>query len=127
MCAGRQAATATSSVATGSTWSLLHNPERAHPGDRAALHRAMRDAFVVLEGEAAAGNVAGYGVATWAGLEEEAFTVGELLVLETTDTPWAGGWLTAGDADWGLYVPVRRDLVTGVVLAEVRVTTPRQP
>nr|WP_206315938.1 aldo/keto reductase [Streptomyces sp. C1-2] len=60
---------------------LLHNPERAHPGDRAALHRAMRDAFVVLEAEAAAGNVAGYGVATWAGLEEEAFTVGELLAL----------------------------------------------
>jgi aryl-alcohol dehydrogenase-like predicted oxidoreductase len=29
---------------------LLHNPERAHPGDRAALHAAMRDAFVVLEG-----------------------------------------------------------------------------
>ncbi|MEU2732540.1 aldo/keto reductase [Streptomyces griseoviridis] len=60
---------------------LLHNPERAHPGDRPALHRAMRDAFVVLEAEAAAGNVAGYGVATWAGLEEEAFTVGELLAL----------------------------------------------
>ncbi|MET7358390.1 hypothetical protein ABZS76_08040 [Streptomyces sp. NPDC005562] len=45
---------------------LLHNPERAHRGDRAALHAAMRDAFVVLEAEAAAGNVAGYGVATWA-------------------------------------------------------------
>ncbi|MDX2993363.1 aldo/keto reductase [Streptomyces scabiei] len=60
---------------------LLHNPERAHPGDRPALHAAMRDAFVVLEAEAAAGNVAGYGVATWAGLEEEAFTVGELLAL----------------------------------------------
>ncbi|MFJ6661646.1 aldo/keto reductase [Streptomyces sp. NPDC091377] len=60
---------------------LLHNPERAHPGDRAALHVAMRDAFVVLEAEAAAGNVAGYGIATWAGLEEEAFTVGQLLAL----------------------------------------------
>ncbi|MEV5989356.1 aldo/keto reductase [Streptomyces sp. NPDC052051] len=60
---------------------LLHNPERAHSGDRAALHRAMRDAFVALEAEAAAGNVAGYGVATWAGLEEEAFTVGQLLAL----------------------------------------------
>ncbi|GAB1340779.1 hypothetical protein ACE1SV_73690 [Streptomyces sp. E-15] len=32
--------------------------------------------------------------------------------LETTDAPWAGGWLTAVDADWGLYVPVRRDPVT---------------
>lgn len=60
---------------------LLHNPERAHPGDRLALHRAMREAFVVLEEAVAAGHVAGYGVATWAGLEEVAFTVGELLAL----------------------------------------------
>lgn len=28
-------------------------------------------------------------------------------VLTTTDAPWAGGWLTAGDADWCLYRPVR--------------------
>ncbi|MCX4429687.1 hypothetical protein [Streptomyces mirabilis] len=41
----------------------------------------MREAFAVLEEEAAAGRVAGYEVATWAGLEEEAFTVGELLAL----------------------------------------------
>jgi hypothetical protein len=35
---------------------------------------------------------------------------------------------SAGDAaDWGLYVPVRRDPATGVVLAEVRVTIPRRP
>lgn len=60
---------------------LLHNPERAHPGDRLALHRAVREAFVVLEEAVAAGRVAGYGIATWAGLEEEAFTVGELLAL----------------------------------------------
>ena len=61
---------------------LLHNPERAHPGDRPALHRAIRDAFAVLEeAVAAAGHVAGYGIATWAGLEEEAFTVAELLAL----------------------------------------------
>lgn len=60
---------------------LLHNPERAHPGDRPALHRAIRDAFAVLEEAVASGHVAGYGVATWAGLEEEAFTVGELLAL----------------------------------------------
>ncbi|MFD3505742.1 aldo/keto reductase [Streptomyces sp. NPDC058678] len=60
---------------------LLHNPERAHPGDRVALHRAMREAFVVLEEAVAAGHVAGYGIATWAGVEEEAFTVGELLAL----------------------------------------------
>ncbi|MGW7130126.1 aldo/keto reductase [Streptomyces bobili] len=60
---------------------LLHNPERAHPGDSLALHRAMREAFVVLEEAVAAGHVAGYGIATWAGLDEEAFTVGELLAL----------------------------------------------
>ncbi|MFE7838721.1 aldo/keto reductase [Streptomyces sp. NPDC057474] len=42
---------------------LLHNPERAHPGDRHALHRAIRDAFVVLEEAVAAGHVAGYGIA----------------------------------------------------------------
>ncbi|MFJ6000508.1 aldo/keto reductase [Streptomyces sp. NPDC092370] len=59
---------------------LLHNPERAHPSDRPALHRAMRDAFVVLEEAVAAGHVAGYGITTWAGLEE-VFTVGELLAL----------------------------------------------
>ncbi|MGF0177196.1 aldo/keto reductase [Streptomyces sp. Marseille-Q5077] len=40
---------------------LLHNLERAHPGDRPALHRAMRDAFVVLEEKVAAGRVAGKG------------------------------------------------------------------
>ncbi|MFF5344086.1 aldo/keto reductase [Streptomyces althioticus] len=60
---------------------LLHNPERAHPGDRPALHCAIRAAFVVLEEAVAAGHVAGYGIATWAGLDEEAFTVGELLAL----------------------------------------------
>ncbi|MEU7429098.1 aldo/keto reductase [Streptomyces sp. NPDC040750] len=62
---------------------LLHNPERTHPGDRPALHRAIRDAFAVLEEAVAAGHVAGYGVATWAGLEGEAFAVGELLTLAT--------------------------------------------
>jgi aryl-alcohol dehydrogenase-like predicted oxidoreductase len=60
---------------------LLHNPERAHPSERLALHHAMRDAFVVLEEAAAAGHVAGYGIATWTGLEEEAFTVAQLLAL----------------------------------------------
>ncbi|MCX4596934.1 hypothetical protein OG819_47090 [Streptomyces sp. NBC_01549] len=39
---------------------LLHNPERTHPGDRPALHCAIRDAFEVLEGEPAAGHVAAY-------------------------------------------------------------------
>ncbi|GAA2264991.1 hypothetical protein GCM10010232_66490 [Streptomyces amakusaensis] len=46
-------------------------------------------------------------------------------VLETTDAPWFGGWFTVGDTA-GLYVPVHHDAVTGVVLAEVRVTVPRR-
>ncbi|MET8724066.1 hypothetical protein [Streptomyces misionensis] len=46
--------------------------------------------------------------------------------LETTDTPWASGRLTLGDADWGLYVPVQRDLATGIVVAEIRATAPRR-
>ncbi|MFF5517076.1 aldo/keto reductase [Streptomyces coeruleorubidus] len=45
---------------------LLHNPERACPGNRPALHQAIRDAFGVLEEEVAAGRVSGYGIATWA-------------------------------------------------------------
>ncbi|MGJ5899230.1 aldo/keto reductase [Streptomyces niveiscabiei] len=60
---------------------LLHNPERAHTGDRPALHGAIREAFAVLEEAVAAGHVSGYGIATWAGLEEEAFTVEDLLAL----------------------------------------------
>ncbi|WP_217422908.1 hypothetical protein [Streptomyces sp. 8P21H-1] len=47
-------------------------------------------------------------------------------MLTTTDAPWAGGWPTAGVSDWGLYIPVHRDLATGTVLAEVRVTLPRR-
>ena len=47
-------------------------------------------------------------------------------VFTTTNAPWAGGWLTAGDTDCGLYVPVHRDPETGIVLAEVRVTISRQ-
>ncbi|WP_237407814.1 hypothetical protein [Streptomyces sp. M2CJ-2] len=46
-------------------------------------------------------------------------------MLKTTDVPWAGDWLTVGDADWGLYIPVHRDPATGIVLAEARVTIPR--
>ncbi|MFF4795646.1 hypothetical protein ACFY2M_39435 [Streptomyces sp. NPDC001276] len=47
-------------------------------------------------------------------------------VLEVSPAPWAGDWLTAGDASWGLYVPVHRDPVTGVVLAGIRATAPRR-
>ncbi|MFL9683691.1 MULTISPECIES: hypothetical protein [Streptomyces] len=47
-------------------------------------------------------------------------------MLETTDAPWKGDWLTAGEADWALYVPGHRDPATGIVLAEVQVTIPRR-
>ncbi|WP_445270416.1 hypothetical protein [Streptomyces sp. DSM 41634] len=47
-------------------------------------------------------------------------------VQETNDAPWTGGWLAAGEADWGLYVPVHRDPVTGIFLAEAQVTIPRR-
>ncbi|MFD7769213.1 aldo/keto reductase [Streptomyces sp. NPDC059787] len=65
---------------------LLHNPGHAHPGDRSVLHRAIRDAFAVLEEAVTAGHVPGYGIATWAGLKEEAFTVAELLALAADAT-----------------------------------------
>ncbi|MEW2130378.1 aldo/keto reductase [Streptomyces sp. NPDC005435] len=60
---------------------LLHNPERAHHGDRAALHQVLRDAFTVLEEAAAAGHLTGYGVATWHGFTDGLFTVADLLAL----------------------------------------------
>ncbi|MER6059509.1 hypothetical protein [Streptomyces albidoflavus] len=41
--------------------------------------------------------------------------------LPTTEAPWHGGWFTVGDTA-GLYRPVHRDPVTGVVFVEVQVT-----
>ncbi|MFI7329676.1 hypothetical protein ACIBQ3_34185 [Streptomyces rubiginosohelvolus] len=50
------------------------------------------------------------------------------LKLATTEDRWAGGWFsTEGAAEWTLYVPVHRDPVTGIVLAEARATAPVQP
>ncbi|MEU2552324.1 hypothetical protein ACF1GY_15760 [Streptomyces sp. NPDC014684] len=49
---------------------MLHTPERAHPGNRPALHRGILDAFADLEEAVAAGHVTGHGVATWVGLDE---------------------------------------------------------
>ncbi|NMI54973.1 hypothetical protein FNV62_50200 [Streptomyces sp. RLB3-17] len=46
--------------------------------------------------------------------------------LSTTLGAWDGDWLTAGDADRGLYLPVHHDPATGVVLAEIRATAPRR-
>ncbi|MEG3631940.1 aldo/keto reductase [Streptomyces poriticola] len=90
---------------------LLHNPERAHPGDRPALHRAFRDAFAVLEEAAAAGHVTGYGIATWAGLEEEAFTVGELLALAAEAAGGQQHHLTA------IQLPISLVMMTPIVQA----------
>ncbi|MFE9454517.1 aldo/keto reductase [Streptomyces sp. NPDC006739] len=91
---------------------LLHNPERAHPGDRPALHRAIREAFAVLEEAVAAGHVTGYGIATWAGLEEGAFTVAELLALagEVAGGPQSHHLVT-------LQMPVSLVMMTPIVQA----------
>lgn len=38
--------------------------------------------------------------------------------METIDAPVGRRLLTVGDTDWSLYIPVHRDPVTGIVLAE---------
>ncbi|MER6093398.1 aldo/keto reductase [Streptomyces bluensis] len=69
---------------------LLHNPERAHPGDRPALHREIRDAFAVLEEAVAAGHVTGYAVATWAMIHIASIdNLAKRITDETTPT-WRG-------------------------------------
>lgn len=61
---------------------FVHNPERAvHDGDRAALHGRMRETFTVLEELVQLRRIGGYGVATWSGLREGAFSVTELVAL----------------------------------------------
>jgi aryl-alcohol dehydrogenase-like predicted oxidoreductase len=63
---------------------FVHNPERAGPDTCGQLAAA----FGVLEREAAAGRISGYGVATWNGFASGALTVSTLL-----ETAWqaAGG------------------------------------
>jgi aryl-alcohol dehydrogenase-like predicted oxidoreductase len=53
---------------------FVHNPEHTtlHPD---ALHVVLREAFTVLEAEAAAGHIGTYGIATWHGFTEHLFTV----------------------------------------------------
>jgi aryl-alcohol dehydrogenase-like predicted oxidoreductase len=58
---------------------FVHNPERL--GGGSGLHKALRDAFTVLEEFAHAGLIGGYGVATWQGFADGVFTVPELLGL----------------------------------------------
>ncbi|MEV7925410.1 aldo/keto reductase [Kitasatospora sp. NPDC088779] len=59
---------------------FVHNPERTDR-DRRELHHAVRAAFAVLEEFAHAGRIGGYGVATWSGFTDQAFTVAELAGL----------------------------------------------
>ncbi|MFF2747737.1 aldo/keto reductase [Kitasatospora sp. NPDC058048] len=59
---------------------FVHNPERLSH-NRKQLHHTLRAAFAVLEEFAAAGRIGGYGVATWSGFTEQAFTVAELTGL----------------------------------------------
>jgi aryl-alcohol dehydrogenase-like predicted oxidoreductase len=60
---------------------FLHNPERIT--DRPELFRQLREAFAVLEEQALAGDITAYGIATWAGFSDAAFTVAELVRLAT--------------------------------------------
>lgn len=60
---------------------FLHNPERACAGNRTELFHSLFAAFQVLEEEAAAKRIGGYGIATWHGFRDGAFTVVDLLSL----------------------------------------------
>lgn len=61
---------------------FVHNPERAiHGGDRAVMHWRLREVFSVLEGLVQLRRIGGYGMATWSGLREGAFSVPELVAL----------------------------------------------
>lgn len=65
---------------------FLHNPERV---GEASLRQVLRDAFAVLEQEAAAGHLVSYGVATWTGFRDRLFTVAGLdgLATEAAGSP----------------------------------------
>lgn len=57
----------------------LHNPEHDAHRDRDALLKLITEAFSVCEKAAADGQIGGYGVATWSGFSNAAFTVPDLL------------------------------------------------
>src|SRR5690606_36977057 len=59
----------------------LHNPERFGDTDPELLHTALRSAFERLEKACADGVIDGYGVATWSGFKDGAFTVPRLAKL----------------------------------------------
>lgn len=58
---------------------FLHNPER----QRSDLDTRLRDVFTVLEESAQAGHLGSYGVATWDGFQQRAFSVQQLDRLAT--------------------------------------------
>lgn len=62
---------------------FVHNPEHGRT-DRTDVSRALTEAFEGLESAADAGEIGGYGVATWAGLSSGMFTVPELMALAET-------------------------------------------
>ncbi|QFG21913.1 aldo/keto reductase [Actinomadura sp. WMMB 499] len=57
----------------------LHNPESCSHYDPRRLHEAITAAFAVCEQAVEEGRITGYGVSTWAGLADGAFTVPGLL------------------------------------------------
>ncbi|WP_106402582.1 aldo/keto reductase [Actinocorallia populi] len=57
----------------------LHNPEHDAHHDRARLLTQMARAFEVCEQSVHAGQITGYGIATWSGFTDGAFTVRELI------------------------------------------------
>ena len=59
---------------------FVHNPEHGRT-DRTDLSRTLTEAFEELEGAADAGEIGGYGVATWAGLSSGMFTIPKLTEL----------------------------------------------
>ncbi|MET9365826.1 aldo/keto reductase [Streptomyces sp. NPDC006632] len=58
---------------------FVHNPER----QQAELHTQLRAAFTALEEAVHAGHLSSYGVATWSGFQEKAFTIQQLDRLAT--------------------------------------------
>jgi aryl-alcohol dehydrogenase-like predicted oxidoreductase len=70
----------------------LHNPERFGDTDPELLHTALRSAFERLEKACADGVIDGYGVATWSGFKDGAFTVPRLakLAQEAAGSPETG-------------------------------------
>ncbi|MGW9497834.1 aldo/keto reductase [Streptomyces prasinus] len=62
---------------------FVHNPEHDR-ADRTDLARTLTEAFEKLERSADAGDIGGYGVATWSGLSSGMFTVSDLTTLAET-------------------------------------------